>query len=120
MKKIKQTLKFFLITAIILTAVLSNGLYVKATGNRVNFALNKPVVGSYQDSPSHSPNNVVDGDLSTRWGTDPYGTNQWVCVDLEKNYVYDEFYIASENSEAQKIRQFKIEGSNDNNVFELI
>lgn len=120
MKKLKQTLKFILVMTIVFTGILSNGLYVKATGNRVNFALNKPVVGSYQDSPSHSPGNVVDGDLSTRWGTDPYGTNQWVCVDLEKNYIYDEFYIASENSDAQKIRQYKIEGSNDNNAFELI
>ena len=41
----------------------------------MNFALDKPATGSYQDSASHGPEKAFDGDLSTRWGTDPYGSN---------------------------------------------
>lgn len=120
MNKIKQGIKLFLAFTITLSCLLNNALVVKAAGNRVNFALNKPAIGSHQDSPSHSPDKVFDGDLSTRWGTEPFATDQWVRVDLEKNYDFDEFYIAAEDNVNQKIRQFKIEGSNNDNEYELI
>src|SRR5699024_9394578 len=66
------------------------------------------------------PSKAVDGDLSTRWGTDPYGSNQWLNVDLEKTEQVDEFRIASENNDAQKIRKFKIEGSVDGEQYTLL
>lgn len=120
MKKLKCFTKLLLAFSITLSCVLSNMMVAKAAGNRVNFALNKPATASHYDSESHTPDKAFDGDLSSRWGTDPYGSNQWLRVDLEKNYEFDEFYIASENSNNQKIRQFKIEGSNNDSDYELI
>ena len=120
MKSKKWFGKLLLSGAVTVSCVFSNGIIINAAGNRVNFALDKPATGSYQDSASHGPEKAFDGDLSTRWGTDPYGSNQWVRVDLEKNYDFDEFLVAAENSDAQKIRQFKIEGSNNDTDYNLI
>lgn len=84
MKSKKWFGKLLLSGAVTVSCVFSNGIIINAAGNRVNFALDKPATGSYQDSASHGPEKAFDGDLSTRWGTDPYGSNQWVRVDLEK------------------------------------
>lgn len=120
MKRMKRITKLLLVFSITLSCVLGNAMIIKAIGNRVNFALNKSATASHYDSGSHTPDKVFDGDLSTRWGTDPYGSNQWIRVDLEKNYDFDEFKIASEDNASQKIREFKIEGSNNDNDYQLI
>lgn len=120
MNDFKKIKRLFLSGTLTVSCIFSNTMIINAIGNRVNFALNKPAIASYQDSASHGPEKVFDGDLSTRWGTDPKGSDQWVRVDLEKNYDFDEFLVAAENSDAQKIRQFKIEGSNNDTDYNLI
>lgn len=120
MKKLKCLVKLLLAFSVTLSCILGNMVFAKAAGSRVNFALNKPATASHYDSENHTPNKAFDGDLSSRWGTDPYGSNQWIRVDLEKNYEYDEFYVASEDNNKQKIRQFKIEGSNSDGDYQLI
>lgn len=85
MNDFKKIKRLFLSGTLTVSCIFSNTMIINAIGNRVNFALNKPAVASYQDSTSHGPEKVFDGDLSTRWGTDPKGNDQWVRVDLEKN-----------------------------------
>lgn len=98
MRKKKQMMQVLLALAMA-SGTLGNGIVsIQAAGNRVNFALDKTVTASHDDG--NLPSKAVDGDLSTRWGTDPYGSNQWLNVDLEKTEQVDEFRIASENNDA--------------------
>ena len=118
MKKNQKMMQVLLALAMA-SGTLGNGVIsIQAAGNRVNFALDKTVTASHDDG--NLPSKAVDGDLSTRWGTDPYGSNQWLDVDLEKTEQVDEFRIASENNDAQKIRKFKIEGSVDGEQYTLL
>lgn len=118
MRKVKKGLLLLLACCMMLSCMLHQGMFIKATSERVNFALHKPVTASYHDG--NMPERAVDGDFGTRWGTDPQGSNQWLRVDLEKPCDIDEFRIASENVAAQKIRKFKIEGSLDDQNYEMI
>ncbi|MBN1959619.1 MAG: discoidin domain-containing protein [Deltaproteobacteria bacterium] len=51
-----------------------------------NLALNKPAVSSSDEKAEMAPKYAVDGDLSTRWGsnffTDPDPTVGWIYIDL--------------------------------------
>ena len=117
-RKLKKFLAAALACALAGSMLPVSAVPAKAAPERVNFALDKPVTASHNDG--NGPERAVDGSLDTRWGTDPRGSDQWLCVDLEKVTEFDELYIASEASDAQKMRKYKVEGSLDGSQYEMI
>ena len=116
--KMRQKMK--LLTAFSLTLVMLLGSIIPTSANeKINFALNKPATASFS-YPSMGPEKAFDDNLETRWSSEPNGSNQWLRVDLEQEQTFDEFVIANEASNAQKIKKFKIEGSNDDKNYEII
>ena len=112
--------KMKLLTAFSLTLVMLLGSIIPTSANeKINFALNKPATASFS-YPSMGPEKAFDDNLETRWSSEPNGSNQWLRVDLEQEQTFDEFVIANEASNAQKIKKFKIEGSNDDKNYEII
>ncbi|MFR1688367.1 MAG: discoidin domain-containing protein, partial [Massilimicrobiota timonensis] len=112
--------KMKLLTAFSLTLVMLLGSIIPTSANeKINFALNKPATASFS-YPSMGPEKAFDDNLETRWSSEPNGSDQWLRVDLEQEQTFDEFVIANEASNAQKIKKFKIEGSNDDKNYEII
>ena len=111
--------KMKLLTAFSLTLVMLLGSIIPTSANeKINFALNKPATASFS-YPSMGPEKAFDDNVETRWSSEPNGSNQWLRVDLEQEQTFDEFVIANEASNAQKIKKFKIEGSNDDKTMKL-
>lgn len=80
-----------------------------------NLAKEKQVTASaeYSTMPASY---AVDGNDDTRWSSEA-GAEQWLVVDLAEKSAIKGFRIAAENAEAQKIGQFKIEGSDDGSEY---
>lgn len=75
-----------------------------------NLALNKAVYASSYENAGTVPANAVDGDQSTRWGSD-FADNQYLVVDLGDNYVVNRVDI-DWNSEAYATA-YRVEVSTD-------
>lgn len=125
MRKLKRIMCVLLAAAMILPqmpAKTASASDTSAVSTDVNMALNKSVVASNQAETPGSY--AVDGDLNTRWGTwasgEPYGAPQSLTVDLEATSTIRKFVIYNETSETQKIREFKIDGSNDGVNYSVI
>ncbi len=54
--------------------------------NGTNLALNKSATASSYYSSEYAPKKAFDGDSNTRWAAKNAYSNQWVTVDLSKNY----------------------------------
>ncbi len=115
-----KTIKLVTALSLTLGSVLSC-TSVSAAAERINYALGKEATASYSyNSTTFAASQAVDGDLTTRWATEPKGDNQWLRVDLGKEETFNEFVIVAEDSENQKIKKFKIEGSHDDSTYEMI
>src|ERR1041384_5810151 len=58
-------------------------------------SLHKPAIASsiQQNSATYDPGHVTDGDLSTRWASDPGIDPQWIYVDLTNTANIDRVVI---------------------------
>ena len=102
-----KTIKLVTALSLTLGSVLSC-TSVSAAAERINYALGKEATASYSyNSTTFAASQAVDGDLTTRWATEPKGDNQWLRVDLGKEETFNEFVIVAEDSENQKIKKFK-------------
>lgn len=77
-----------------------------------NLAQHKPVTASTQaNSTTWAASNAVDGNMSTRWGSqEGAGDPEWICVNLGQTFYIKRVKICWENAFA---KSFKIQASND-------
>jgi hypothetical protein len=90
---VNATTYYYVVSATDGVNVSSNSFEVNATPkvSSVNLALNKPVTVSSTQS-GYPGGNVVDGNLSTRWGSS-FSDPQWIYVDLQTNYYITEVWL---------------------------
>ena len=125
--KLKKKMSLLFSASMVVSSLTVPTVY--AAPEPMNLAKNKPVTdtGHYSSMPG---NLAVDGKLETRWSTEnaPHAaTNHSIVVNLEKTTTISEFKIYFEEVaqnhhlyDKQRVRKFKIEGSNDGKEFELI
>ncbi len=67
----------------------------RVTAASTLLSLNKPAVASsiQQNSAYYDPGHVTDGDLSTRWASDPGVDPQWIYIDLQSSATIDRVVI---------------------------
>lgn len=116
MKKIlNKVYKCALAAALFATSMSLSYVSINAS-EKENLALKGTATASYSyndgQDPKYVAQNAIDGKLDTRWAAEPKGENQWLKVDLKDQYEFDSFNVRAEDSAVQKIRKFKIEGSN--------
>jgi mannan endo-1,4-beta-mannosidase len=75
-----------------------------------NLAQGKPVTYSTKEGNSFVGSNITDGDISTRWASDPNSQTDWVYMDLGETKDINEVLINWENAYAT---QYQIQVSND-------
>lgn len=89
-------------------------VYVYSNGttppSNQNLALNKTVVASSQEASSYAPVYAVDGDTSTRWGSEEGSDPQWIYVDLGASYNISRVLL---NWERASAISYKIQVSNN-------
>ena len=80
-----------------------------------NIALGRPATASNVESgTSFVAANAVDGDTSTRWGTDQSVTDPWIEIDLDDGSLVQQINIVFERTDAeQNILAFTLEVSVD-------
>ena len=82
--KSKRLTSIVLMTAMVLNFMTIKEKTVQAVQNE-NLALNKPVTASSFEVDSTAPAKVVDGNMSTRWGTaQNKAANEWVEINLQE------------------------------------
>ena len=76
-----------------------------------NLALNRPATASNVEAgTSFTADKAVDGNLSTRWGTDQNLVDPWIEVDLDDGSVLKQINITFERDDAgQNILAYRIE-----------
>lgn len=72
-------------------------------------ACNKIATSSSVEDLTLTPQNAIDGDLSTRWSTE-FSDPQWICIDLGKNYTINRIKLTWESAYG---RTYNIEVSAD-------
>lgn len=82
-----------------------------------NLALGKPVYASSYENSGTVPEYAVDGDASTRWGSD-FADNQYLVVDLGAEYVLDRMEI-DWNAEAYA-SSYRVEVSRDEDLWQTV
>lgn len=119
----RKQFKCILVLALLLTTlyVPKWSVYAKEV---INLALHKPIVASGEDAAygflaSKAVDGVVNEEKADRWAYEMQPP-QFIRVDLEEKSEIKGFRIVSENDGAQRIGQFKIEGSNDDQTYHLI
>lgn len=107
---VNNTTYYYVVSATNGVNVSSNSFEVNATPrvSSVNLALNKPVTVSSTQS-GYPGGDAVDGNLSTRWGSD-FSDPQWIYVDLQANYFITEIWLDWESAYATS---FQIQVSPD-------
>ena len=114
-KNMKVSLKHFKIYNYAMSKdEIANQYNVK--GYRENLALNKNVEAS-SNAKNLLPSLVVDGNSSTRWGsnyTNGVEKPEWLIIDLEDTYLINEIYISWEAAYASG---YTIQGSIDGNIY---
>jgi hypothetical protein len=60
-------------------------------------ACNKTATSSSVEDLTLTPQNVIDGDLSTRWSTE-FTDPQWICIDLGKDYIINRIKLTWESA----------------------
>ena len=78
-----------------------------AAGN--NISRGRPVTVSSSESATYGGNNVVDGNLTTRWSS-AFSDPQWIQIDLGATYNISRVKLAWESAYA---RSYKIQVSNN-------
>lgn len=120
MERMKKLIKFALCFGLFVTSLHFVPIAsAQASSEKVNVALGKIATSSFQFSGMEA-DKAIDGNDATRWATEPKGSNQWLMVDLGTPTDFNELYVASEKNDAQKIGLFKIEGSIDGQVFDIL
>ena len=82
-----------------------------AKASTTNLALNKTVTASDYEVASTSPSKAVDGDYSSRWGTNQNALqNEWIEIDLGSAKTVRQIKVFFERATAeQNITSFKVE-----------
>ena len=106
------------LTAIMLISLLMMPQAVNAL-EPTNLCLGKTATATAQyNDTTRSAAMAIDGNLETWWSTDGYKPAQSITVDLKDKTEFNKFMIYYEVG--QKMKSFKIEGSNDNQNFTLL
>ena len=114
-----------LISIVLTAAMVANFITVKSKTvqavENMNLALNKPVTASSFEVDSTSPQKAVDGNVTTRWGTNQNkAANEWIEVDLEEAKQIKQINICFERTnENQNILGYKVELENDGTYTEV-
>lgn len=87
---------------------LTKSVTLTAIPNKTNLALNKPVYASTSLFGT-LPKAIVDGKYETRWQSD-YTDNEWIYIDLEKEYNLDEIKV---DFMYHRAKDYEIQISND-------
>jgi hypothetical protein len=77
----------------------------------VHLALNKSGSASSSQTGGYGPNNVFDGNVSTRWASD-WSDPQWLRVDLDDTYSIDKVRLFWETAYG---KEYKIQVADDPN-----
>lgn len=121
----RKLMKFMLSLALLMAMIPLNNLAVSVYAKEeVNLALNKPVTASGEDAEygflaSKAVDGIVNQEKADRWAYEMQPP-QFLRVDLESKSEIKGFRIVAENDGDQRIGQFKIEGSNDDQEYTLI
>lgn len=80
-----------------------------------NLLLNKPVVASSFEVAATAPENVVDGNPETRWGTDQnMAADEWIEVDMGVDEAIEYIVVKFERADAdQNILGFNVQVAKD-------
>ena len=104
------------------TKVFSDVATVLTDGT--NLALNKTATAGTTEDLGHPASKAVDGDTDTQWsgnsGEKEAGVNQWLTVDLGKDYNVDSIKISWGDNSGTRPKNYKIQVSHDNSTFETI
>lgn len=113
-------MKFVLCLGLLITSMqLVPIASAQASSDKVNVAIGKVATSSFNYA-GMGPEKAIDGNDATRWATEPKGSDQWLMVNLGTPTDFNEFYVASEKHDEQHLGSFKIEGSNDGNIFDVL
>ena len=116
----KRLISIVLTAAMVVNFITVKSKTVQAVEN-MNLALNKPVTASSFEVDSTSPQKAVDGDITTRWGTDQNkAANEWIEVNLEESKPIKQINICFERAnENQNILGYKVELENNGTYTEV-
>ena len=80
----------------------------------LNLALNKTVVASSVEGTTRTAAKAVDGNMATRWASQPDVDPQWIYVDLGKTYQINKVVL---KWEAAFAKAYRVYVSNDNHTW---
>ncbi len=84
---------------------------------KTNLALQKPVTVSGTEG-AYVAANAVDGNVSTRWGSDPNGEG-WIVVDLEAVVAISRIHVMLESAWVPYFVEYSVDGENYTKLCDL-
>ena len=85
-------------------------------GYESNLAIGKPITASSVENPTFRPENLVDGDPSTRWSSQ-FSDPQWIIIDLQYDYDIEQIELDWETASA---RSYTLETQDESGGWNLI